>query len=407
MKFSVKSNSTHRNTKPVYQDVNLQIIISVTLMAVLGATSINPALPAIAQDFQISPQQIGWVITAFVVPVAIGTPICGVLADRWGRKAILVPSLVLFAIAGVACAFAQNFRALLAWRFLQGVGAASLETLALTLISDLYTGKALTSAMAFNASMIGISLAVYPLMGGGFASIGWRYAFALPLVAVPVGFWVWRSLQLPKPKYDLDFNFKVYLNNIWRSIQYRQVIALLFAVIALFVLLFGAYFTYIPILAASLGASEIVIGSLLASMALSLAFTSSQLGRFARSLSELSLIKISFLVYTLALVVTPVIHNVWLLFIPSVLFGVAHGMVFPATQALLGELAPATHRAGFMAVNATVLAVGQALGPVLAGLAFSVWRIEGVYYASAVFAIATFVLLRYLLPHTRRTNHAA
>ncbi|MBW4595530.1 MAG: MFS transporter [Brasilonema angustatum HA4187-MV1] len=390
-----KARTQSQNSINVYQDKNLQIIIGVTLMAVLGSSSIGPVLPALAQDFNIPPQQIGLVITVFVLPIALGTPVCGVLADRFGRKQILVPSLLLFAIAGSACSLAPNFRTLLEWRFLQGIGAAPCESLALTLISDLYTGKMLTAAMAFNATMIGISLAVYPLISGGLAAtLGWRYPFLLPLSAIPVGVLVLFSLKTPKLQKPQEFNFKAYLHNIWRSINNSQVVGLLFAVVALFILLFGAYFTYIPILAANaFGASDVVIGIILASMALSLAFVSTQLGLFAQFFCELTLIKVSFIIYALALVITPALHNVWLLFVPSFLFGAAHGIVFPSTQALLGGLAPVEYRAGFMAVNATVLSLGQALGPLFAGVAFGLWGMQGVFYASAVFAIATLGLL--------------
>lgn len=399
---TLSNNAKDQSPSNIYQDKNLQIIIAVTLMAVLGSSSIGPALPALAEDLKIPPEQIGWVITAFVVPIALGTPVSGILADRFGRKQILVPALVLFAIAGVTCALTPNFRTLLEMRFLQGIGAAPLESLALTLISDLYTGKTLTSAMAFNASTIGISLAVYPLLTGGLATLGWRYPFLLPLIAIPIALLVLFSLKIPKSQKQSNFNFQAYLQNIWCSINNRQVVGLLFAVVALFILLFGAYFTYIPILASdSLGASNVVIGIILASMALSLAFVSSQLALFAKSLSEVTLIKVSFIVYAMALIITPFLHNVWLLLIPSMLFGAAHGMVFPSTQALLGGLAPQEYRAGFMAVNATVLSLGQALGPVLAGAAFGVWGMPGVFYANACFSIAAFGLLSTLFTRFR------
>jgi MFS family permease len=386
----------YKNQSPqkVYQDPNLQIVIAVTLMAVLGSSSIGPALPALAQDFKIPPQQIGLAIAVFVLPIALGTPVAGVLADRFGRKLILVPSLLLFAIAGTACAFAPNFRTFLELRFVQGIGAASLESLALTLISDLYNGKSLTAAMAFNGSAIGMSLAVYPLISGGLAVLGWRYPFLMPLTAIPIGLLVLFYLKIPNLPKQEKFELGAYLHNIWRSINNRMVMGLLFAVLSLFILLFGAYFTYIPILAHSnLGASHVTIGIILASMALSLAFVSSQLGLFAQRISELTLIKASFLVYTFALIITPALDNVWQLLIPSLLFGAAHGMVFPATQALLGGLAPQEYRGGFMAVNATVLSLGQFLGPLFAGIAFDLWGMRGVFYASAGFAIATLYLL--------------
>ena len=390
----MSNGSKQRSPKKIYTDRNLQIIIAIALMAILGSSSIGPVLPTIADALSIPHEQIGLVITAFVLPVAIGTPISGVLADRFGRKQILIPSLFLFAIAGVACVFASNFHTLLELRFLEGIGAAPLESLALTLISDLYRGKMLTAAMGLNASVIGISLAVYPLISGGLTTLGWQYAFLLPLLAIPIALLVIFVLKIPELPKQQDFNLKIYTANIMHSINNYRVLGLLCAVIALFILLFGTYFTYIPIIANdSLGASAITIGILQASMALSLAFVSSQIALFPQYLSEITLIKVSFIVYTLALIITPTLDNVWLLLIPSVLFGTAHGMCFPSTQALLGKLAPEGYRAGFMAVNVTVLSLGQGLGPLLAGGAFLLWGINGVFVGGAIFAISTFFFL--------------
>ena len=391
------NRSKYRSQEKIYGDRNLQIVIGITLMAILGSSSIGPVLPTMADALSIPHEQIGLVITAFVIPIAIGTPISGVLADRFGRKQILIPSLFLFALAGVACAFAPNFRTLLEWRFLQGIGAAPLESLALTLISDLYAGKMLTAAMGFNASAIGISLAVYPLISGGLTTLGWHYPFFLPLIAIPIAVLALLVLKIPELPKQQDFSLKTYTVNIGRSLNERQVIGLLCAVIALFILLFGPYFTYIPIVANNtndtLAASAVTIGIIQASMALSLAFVSSQIALFPQYLSEITLIKVSFIIYTLALIITPALENVWLLFLPSILFGAAHGMCFPSTQALLGKLAPEGYRAGFMAVNATALSVAQALGPLLAGGAFLVWGIDGVFIAGASFALVTFFFL--------------
>ncbi|MDJ0726420.1 MAG: MFS transporter [Prochloraceae cyanobacterium] len=384
----------NQSQSKIYSDRNLQIVIGITLMAILGSSSIGPVLPTMAADLNIPHEQIGLVITAFVIPIAIGTPISGVLADRFGRKQILIPALILFAIAGVACAFAANFRALLELRFLQGIGAAPLESLALTLISDLYAGKRLTAAMAFNASAIGISLALYPLISGSLTTFGWYYPFLLPIAAIPIAFLALFVLKIPQLPKHKDFKLKNYWLDIGRSINNRQAIGSLCGVIGLFVLLFGPYFTYIPIFASdNLGASAVAIGIVQASMALSLAFVSSQIALFPQYLSEITLIKVSFLVYSLALIIIPLVNNVWLLFIPSVLFGAAHGMSFPSTQALLGQLAPDGSKAGFMAVNATVLSLAQALGPLFAGGAFLVWGINGVFLTGASFAIAAFLLL--------------
>jgi ACDE family multidrug resistance protein len=121
----------------VYKDYNLHIVFAVTLMAVLGTSSVTPAFPEVAQEFGITRGQVGLLITVFTLPGVLLTPVLGALSDRFGRRKILIPSLMLFGIAGGACAFAPDFDLLLAFRALQGVGAASLGAMNVTLIGDL------------------------------------------------------------------------------------------------------------------------------------------------------------------------------------------------------------------------------------------------------------------------------
>ena len=127
--------------KTILRDRNVYFIFSVTLVAVMGVASITPAFPTIIDYFDLSTTDIGLLITVFTVPGVILTPLMGILADRLGRKSILVPSLILFGAAGVLCAFAQNYHQLLLLRVFQGIGATSLGSINITLVGDLYTGQ--------------------------------------------------------------------------------------------------------------------------------------------------------------------------------------------------------------------------------------------------------------------------
>ncbi|GAB4532759.1 MAG: hypothetical protein Tsb0014_17520 [Pleurocapsa sp.] len=386
------------NKNPL-QDRNLYIIISVTLIAIMGGQTIAPILPDLTDVFAVSPREIELVMTVFFIPIGIATPILGLLADRIGIRKVLVPSLLLFAIAGGCSSFANNFQDLLQWRFLQGLGAASLDSLALTMIAMLYRGKALTIAMSINASVIGISTAVYPLTGGILGGISWRYPFLLSVVAFPLVMLVLMVLKLPgKPSSQQKTSLKVYLGNTWSSVNNRSVLALLLAVCALFVIQFGAFLTYMPILAGvNLGASGLFNGLLLASMSLSLALVASQLGWLVKKVSEITLIKIAFIIIAIALILTPTINNAMLLIIPGILFGIAQALILPSSQALLAGLAADNARAGFMAVNASVQSLGQALGPFFAGISFGLWGIKGVFWATAGISLLTCGLFSWML----------
>lgn len=393
----IKSN--HRITSNLSQERELYIIISLMVTVILEMISLHPVMPAIAKHFNVPPEQIGLIMTTFLIPVAIGNPIFGVLADRVGRKQILIPSLLLFALGGTLSAFAPDFRSLLEWRFVQGIGVASIESLALALIGDLYSGKMLTAAMGLNASIIGITATVAPLIGGGLAQLSWRYPFLLSLCAIPVALLALTKLKLPhKQNSASNFQLKTYVKTVWSGIKNRQILGLMFAVFSLFTLELGACFTAIPILAAnSFGASSAVIGIILASLQLSFAFFASQLKWLVHKFEEITLIKVSFLIGALGLLTTPFVHNVWLLLVPAISFGAALGIAVPSIQTTFARLAPEGKLAGFMALNVMVQSLGRAVGPAIAGIAIGFWGIQGVFYACAGLAFVTVVLLNPLL----------
>ena len=391
-----------KNSIKIYQDSNFQIIIGIISMAILGGPGISPLLPSIAKNWNISPEHIGWVISAFFIPITIGTPISGILADRYGRKQILIPALILFAISGTLCSLAPNFQTLIGLRFVQGIGVAPLESLTLTLISDFYSGKLLTTAMAFKTMSVGLSLVIYPLISSGLTTWGWRYPFLLYLIAIPLSIWILFSLKNPAIPKQKSFNLKKYLRNIWQSFNNYQVRSLLIVIIVNFIFSLGPCLTYIPLFAdRQLGAFYIVIGIILASRGIFLAFTSSQLGIFAKYLSELTLIKISFIIYCIAFIMIPTINNIWLLFIPGILLGLAHGMLVPSTQSLLGQLSPENYRAGFMAVTSSALSFGRTLGPILAGSMFYIGGMAGVFYSSSIVSLVIFVFISYIVINTQ------
>ena len=78
---SVREINPSRSQKPIYRDTNLQIIFCVTLTAVLAITVITPAFPKIVQELNISPQDVGLLISVFAFPGIILTPVLGVLSD--------------------------------------------------------------------------------------------------------------------------------------------------------------------------------------------------------------------------------------------------------------------------------------------------------------------------------------
>jgi ACDE family multidrug resistance protein len=296
-----------------------------------------------------------------------------------------------FGLAGSACALVRDFRLLLALRFIQGIGAAALSVLYITLIGDLYSGNERTTAMGYNASVLSVGTATYPAIGGALATLGWYYPFALPVLAIPTGLLVLLTLENPEPRQEQ--RLRRYLRQAWASIKNRQSIALFVLTLLTFVILYGAYLTYLPFLMENaFQASPLTIGITMSGMSLATALTSSQLGRLVSLCSEKMLLQIACGFYALALLMIPLAPNLLVLAIPVVLFGVAQGLSIPNLQTLLASLAPIEYRGAFLSVNGLVLRLGQTLGPPLMGVASSAGGIDTTFYSSAAIAAAMFVL---------------
>lgn len=381
-----------KNKRKIYLDTNLQIIFGITLTYIMGVAIITPAFPKIVKELNISAKDVGLLIAVFSFPGILVTPLLGMIADRWGRKRIIIPSLMLFGVAGGLCFFVRDFQLLLILRLIQGIGAAPLGSLTVTIIGDLYSGKELVAAMGYNSSVRSIGSAGYPAIGGALAMMGWHYPFILPVIAIPIGFLVLFNLKTPEPENEV--HIREHLNIVWKKLRNRQVVGLLVISIIIFIMLFGSYMTCFPLLLGnSFGLSSLIIGLIIASVSLIAAFTSSQLSKIIKLFSRKAILKISFILYALALLIIPLISQPWLFFIPVVIFGIAHGMNIPVIQTLLAEAAPLKYRATFMSVSGMTFRVGQTLGPLLMGMVISVWGIGGAFYAGAGLSIVMFIIM--------------
>jgi MFS family permease len=366
-------------------DVNLYIIFGITLTAVMGVSSIAPAFPSIADSLDVSTERIGLLITFFTIPGIIITPILGLLADRFGRKIVLVPSLFLFGFAGTACAYATSFDQMLLFRALQGMGSASLGALNLTLIGDLYTGNQRATAMGYNGSVLSIGTAFYPAVGGALAILGWYYPFYLSLLAIPVGIFV--LLKLEKTGSSNSLNMTEIFSNVASSLVSKKVIPLFVGIFLTFIMLYGGYITFFTILLDErFDQNSFWIGIILSGSSFMTAYASSQLGKLTERFSEVNLIRTAAVLYLAIFLIIPQISNIWWFTIPVIIFGAAQGINIPSILNLLTGYADKEYRAAFLSVNWVVMRTGQALGPYLLGLVYAGISLNATFYAAAIAA---------------------
>jgi len=380
-----------KENNKLFCDRDLLVIFCVTLIVVQGVTSIAPAFPMISQALGVSKKQVGLLITVFTLPGIFLAPLLGILSDRIGRKKMLVPSLFLFGISGTACAFTENFGLLLSLRFVQGLGAAALGSLNLTIIGDLYSGETRLRALGYNSTVLSIGAAVYPAMGGAMALLGWQYPFMLSITAIPVGMAVLHILDNPEPKGDE--HIIEYLKNALRGMKNPRIYLLFIGTLATFILLYGVLFSFFPFyLNEKFNADSFSTGLLISSVSIGTIVGSLNIANLSGRFTSRRLILVSFILYASAIITTKFISSFFALSLPVFIYGFANGINIPATQTLLAERIPMEYRGAYMSVNSMILRAGQTAGPLFIGAAMTMGN-DFIFYTSAVFSVLVFTLL--------------
>src|SRR5512133_2206723 len=160
------------------------ISIAVALI-IVDSTIVNVAIPSIIDDLDITSTQVQWVQESYTLVFAALLLVFGTLADRYGRRRILLSGVVIFAVASVLAAFAQTGDLLIAARLVQGIGGAMVLPTTLSLINATFRGRDRGIAFAIWGSTIGGMVAVGPLLGGWLTTYySWRWAFG---INVPLG----------------------------------------------------------------------------------------------------------------------------------------------------------------------------------------------------------------------------
>ncbi len=160
------------------------ISIAVSLI-IVDSTIVNVAIPSIVRDLGITSTQVQWVQESYTLVFAALLLVFGTLADRYGRRRMLLIGVTVFALSSVLAALSQSGESLIAARVVQGVGGAMILPATLSIINATFRGRDRGIAFAIWGSTIGGMAALGPLLGGWLTtSFSWRWAFG---INVPLG----------------------------------------------------------------------------------------------------------------------------------------------------------------------------------------------------------------------------
>ena len=156
-----------------------------SFMVALDTLVVSTALTTIRLDLGASVEELEWTINAYNLSFAVVLLTASALGDRFGRRMVFVAGLALFTLASAACALAPSVESLIAARAIQGMGAAAVIPLALTLVGAAYPPERRGSAIGMLQGLIGLAVASGPVIGGAIADgLAWQWIF---WVNVPIG----------------------------------------------------------------------------------------------------------------------------------------------------------------------------------------------------------------------------
>ncbi len=156
-----------------------------TFMEVLDTTVVNVSLPHIAGSLSASVDEATWALTSYLVSNAIVLPITGWLANHFGRKRLLMSSVVGFTAASFLCGLAPNLPLLILFRVIQGAAGGSLQPLSQSVLLEAFRPEERGKAMAFWGLGIVVAPILGPVLGGWLTdSYSWRWVF---YINIPVG----------------------------------------------------------------------------------------------------------------------------------------------------------------------------------------------------------------------------
>ncbi len=346
-----------------WRSPTLHVILASTLMGVMGSSLISPALPAVRDALAITEAQASLILSAFTLPGIVLGPVMGILADRYGRRPVLIPSLIVYGLAGGAVLMAPGLGTVLVLRFIQGMAAAGLITLAITLIGDLFEGNRRNAVMGANGAILAIGTAAYPLIGGALSTIDWRAPFGVYLIGLPAGFLALRALEEP------DIGARVtgldYLRGALREMPGRATVLYL-TYLLIFILLYGGVLTSLPfLLDAEMGLTAVGIGLILTVASAATGTASALNGRLAQRFTDQAIAAVGVVALGIGLLglwasSSPVGSGVAIL-----AFGAGMGLSMPSLDTAVSYLVPGTYRGGAMSLRTSMVRLGQTIGPPL------------------------------------------
>lgn len=349
-------------------------LASVPLIMTLGNSMLIPILPLMEKKLDISKLQSSYIISVYSVIAILFIPLAGYLSDRYGRKKVLIPALILTGIGGLVAGFAawkmsDAYALILVGRILQGIGASGAMPIVLPLVGDMFQRDEEASAtlgVIETSNTIGKVLS--PILGAALTAVVWFLPFfSIPVFCLVSLLMVIFLVQEQTDTEEEPLQFKRYWSLIKDVFQKhsRWLIAVFIIGAILMFILFGFLFYLSSILEDTFKITGIKKGLLLAIPLLALSIASYVTGKKIKD--NLQLMKwLTFTGIVLAGISVAIIsfmtHFIYLLII-FLVCGTGIGMALPCLDSLITKSIEKTIRGAITSIYSSMRFIGVAAGP--------------------------------------------
>lgn len=349
-------------------------LASVPLIMTLGNSMLIPILPIMEEKLEITKLESSYIITVYSIVAILCIPIAGYLSDRYGRKKIIVPALILTGIGGLIAGLASwkmdhAFSVILIGRILQGIGASGAMPIVLPLVGDMFRREdeaSTTLGIIETSNTIGKVLS--PILGSALTAIIWFLPFfSIPVFCAVSVLMIIFLIKEKRNQSEEPMPFKKYwglIQDVFREHK-RWLIAIFIIGATLMFILFGFLFYLSSILEDKFHFDGIIKGLLLAIPLLALSIAAYVTGKKIED--RLKLMKwITFIGIVLAGCSVAVIsfadHFIYLIII-FLICGTGIGMALPCMDALITESIDKSIRGAITSIYSSMRFIGVAAGP--------------------------------------------
>lgn len=390
---------------------DLFALASIPLIMTLGNSMLIPILPQIAKELGISSFQVSMLITVYAVIAILMIPVAGYLSDKWGRKVILIPSLIIAGVGGAISGSASWFVdgmgiywIIIAGRLLQGIGAAGAFPIVLPLVGDMFDDdKEVSHSLGIIETSNTFGKVLSPILG---ALLG-AWVWYMPFLAIPVLCLISLLLVIflvKEPERKKSEPLRKFIQSVKKVLKEKgRWLYAIFAIggISMF-LLFGVLFYLSEVLEKKHHMDGVIKGLVLAIPLASLCLASYVTGK--KIGDNKVLMKwcgvLGLVMSSAALVGIIFLNNIYFVIGCLIVCGAGIGIVLPSSDALITEGIEKHLRGTITSLYSSMRFIGVSLGPPVMSLLMGAGHVTMFICFSIVSIIAVILLLTMVKPTT-------